>query len=65
MLSLLRVGFFDREERRPNLKCKGKEPSMSNKLIIDVIGFNKMSRLSFTRLVGMKIQMKKTVWEYC
>ena len=36
-----------------DLKCKGKEPSVSNKLIIDVIGVIKMSMLSFTRLIGI------------
>ena len=35
-----------------DLKCEGKEPSVSDKLIIDVIGVIKMSMQSFTRLVG-------------
>ena len=34
-----------------DLKCEGKEPSVSDKLIIDVIGVIKMSIQSFTRLV--------------
>ena len=33
------------------LKCEGKERSVSDKLIIDVIGVIKMSMQSFTRLV--------------
>ena len=36
-----------------DLKCEGKEPSVSDKLIIDVIGVIQMSMQSFTRLVGI------------
>ena len=53
MLSLLRVGFFNRGETRADLKCEGKEPSESDKLIIDVIGVIRMSMQSFTKLVGI------------
>ena len=53
MLSLLREGFFRRGETWADLKCEGKEPSVSDRLIIDVIGAIKMSIQSFTRLVGI------------
>ena len=43
MLSLLRVGFFNRGETKADLKCEGKEPSESDKLTIDVIGLIRMS----------------------
>ena len=36
-----------------DLKCEGKEPSVSDKLIIDVIGVIKIPIQSFTRLVGI------------
>ena len=36
-----------------DLKCEGKEPSVSDKLIIDVIVVIKKSMQSFTRLVGI------------
>ena len=36
-----------------DLKCEGKEPSLSDKLIIDVIGVIKMLMQSFTRLVSI------------
>ena len=52
MLSLLREGFFKRGETWAGLKCEGKEPSVSDKLIIDVVGVIQMSMQSFTRLVG-------------
>ena len=52
MISLLRKGFFNRDQTRADLKFEGKEPSVSDKLIIDVIGVIKMSIQSFTRLVG-------------
>ena len=35
-----------------DLKCEGKEPSETDKLIIDVIGVIKMSMQSFIKLVG-------------
>ena len=35
------------------MKCEGKEPSVSDKLIIDVVGVIKMSMQSFTGLVGI------------
>ena len=35
---LLGGGFFNRGETRADLNCKGKEPSVSDKLIIYVIG---------------------------
>ena len=41
MLSLLSVGFFNRGETRADLKCEEKEPSVSGKLIIDVISVTK------------------------
>ena len=53
MQSLLREGFFNRGETRADLKCDGKEPSVSNKLTVDVIGFSRMSMQSFTKLVGI------------
>ena len=55
MLSLLREGSFQRGGGGTwsDLKCEGKEPSVSDKLIIDVIGVIKMSIQSFTRLVGI------------
>ena len=53
MLSLLRVGFFNRRETRADLKCDGKEPSESDTLIIDVIGVIRISIQSFTKLVGI------------
>ena len=53
MLSLLRGGFFKRGETWADLKCEGKEPSVSDKLIIDVIDVIKMSMQSFTILVGI------------
>ena len=37
-----------------DLQCEGKEPSVSDNLIIDVIGVIKMSMQSFTRPVGSK-----------
>ena len=51
MLFFLREGYFKRGETWADLKCEGKEPSVSDKLIIDVIGVTKMSMQSFTRLV--------------
>ena len=48
MLSLMRVGFFNRGEIRAHLKCEGKESSVSDKLTIDVISFIRMSIQSFT-----------------
>ena len=51
MLSLLREGFFKGRETWVDLKCEGKEPSVTNKLVIDVIGVIKIQ--SFTRLVGI------------
>ena len=54
MLSLLREGFSQGGKTWADLKCEGKEPSMSDKLIIDVIGVIKMSIHIFrTRLVGI------------
>ena len=41
------------EETWADLKGEEKEPSVSDKLIIDVIGGIKMSVQSFTRLVGI------------
>ena len=46
-------GFFQKGETWADLKCEGKEPSVGDKLIIDIIGVIKMSMQSFTRLVGM------------
>ena len=53
MLSFFRVGFFNRGETRTDLKCERKEPSESDKFIIDVIGVIRMSMQSFTELVGI------------
>ena len=36
-----------------DLKCEGKKPSLSDKMIIVVIGIIKMSIQFFTRLVGI------------
>ena len=38
---------------KADLKCAVKEPSMSDKLIIDVIGVIQMSMQSFTGLVAI------------
>ena len=46
-------GLFKRGETWADLKCEGKEPSVSDKLIIYVIGVIKMSIQSFTRLAGI------------
>ena len=48
-----KVGFFKMGETWAVLKCEGKEPSVSDKLIVDVIGVIKISVQSFTRLVGI------------
>ena len=53
MLSLLRVGFFNRGRTKADLKGEGKEPSERNKLTIDVIDVTRISTQSFTRLVGV------------
>ena len=50
---LIEGGLLQKGEMRADLKCEGKEPSVSDKLIIDVIGVIKMSIQSFTRLVGI------------
>ena len=50
---LIEGGFFKRGETWVDLKCEGKEHSVSDKLISDVIGIIKMSMQSFTRLVGI------------
>ena len=42
---LIEGGFFKRGETCADLKCEGKEPSVSDKLIIDGIGIIKMSIL--------------------
>ena len=52
MLSLLREGFFKTGETWADLKCEGKEPSVSDKFILEVIGVIKISMQSFTRLAG-------------
>ena len=49
---LIEDGFLKRGETWADLKCEGRTPSVSDKLIIDVIGVIKMSIQSFTRLVG-------------
>ena len=43
---------------RADLKCEEKEPSESDKLIIDVIGIIKMSMKSFTKLVCFGVQVR-------
>ena len=50
---LIESEFFNRGEIREDLKCEGKEPSESDKLIIDAIGVTIMSIQSFTKLVGI------------
>ena len=50
---LIEGGFFQKGETWADLQCGGKEPSVSDKLIIYVIGVIKMSVQSFTRLVGI------------
>ena len=47
-------GFFKGGETWANLKYEGKKPSVSDKLIIDVIGVIKISIQSFTRLVVIR-----------
>ena len=54
MLSLSRVGFFNRVKTRADLKCEGKEPSESDKLTVNVICIIIMSIQSYTKLVGIK-----------
>ena len=44
MPSLLTVGFFSRGKTRADLKCKGKEPPVSDKLTIDVIGQKSLAK---------------------
>ena len=60
MLSLLSEGFFQKGggETWADLKCDGKEPSVSDKLIIEAIGVIKMSIQSFSRLVGIGSKLK-------
>ena len=62
MLSLLRVGFFYTAETRADLRCAGKEPSESDKWIIDVIGVIRMSMQSFTKLVGIGSKSDYLQW---
>ena len=62
MLSLLGEGFFEKGETWADLKCEGKESSVSDKLIIDVIGVIKMSMQSFTRLVGIGSKSEDLPW---
>ena len=50
---LIEGRFFKRWETWADLKCEGKEPSVSDKLTRDVIGVINMSMQSFTRLVGI------------
>ena len=57
MLSLLRVGLFNRGETRADLKCEGKESSESNNLIIDVISIIRISIQAFTKLVGIECNL--------
>ena len=53
LVSWLRVGFPNNGETKPGLKCEGREPSVSDKLIIDVTGVIRKSIQSFTKLVGI------------
>ena len=56
MLSLWRVGFLNKRGEggtRADLKCEVNEASVSNKLIIGVIGVLKMSIQTLSRLVGI------------
>ena len=46
-------GFFQKGETWADLNCEGKEPSVSDTVIIDVICVIKLSMQSFTRLVGI------------
>ena len=57
---LIEGGFLEKRETWVDLKCEGKEPSVSDKLIIDVIGFIKISIQSFTRLVGNGVIILRT-----
>ena len=52
---LFEEGFLQYGETWANLKCEGKEPSVSDKLIIDldVIGVIRTSVQTFTRLVSI------------
>ena len=50
---LIEGGFLQKGEAWVDLKCEGKEPSVSDKLIIDVFGVIKMSMQPFTGLVGI------------
>ena len=54
----MREGSFNRGQTWADLKCEGKEPSVKDRLIIDVIGVIKMSIQSFTRLVGIGHESK-------
>ena len=45
MLSFLREGFFKRGQTLADLRCEGKELSVSDKLIIDVIGVTSYTSL--------------------
>ena len=47
------VVFFNRGETRTDLKCEGKEPLTSDKMIIDVFGVIRISIQPFTKLVGI------------
>ena len=54
MLSLSREGFSKGGmDTWADLKCEGKEPSVSDRLITDVIGVIKVSMQSYTRLVDI------------
>ena len=47
------MGFSNRGETRADLKCGRKEPSVSNKLIINVVGVVRMSIQCFAKLVDI------------
>ena len=57
--TLIEGGFFQKEEGQT---CEGKETSVSDKFIIDVIGVTKMSMQSFTRLVGIGSKSEDLHW---
>ena len=47
---LIEGGFLRKGETWADLKYEGKEPSVGDKLIVDVISVTKMSIQSFTRI---------------
>ena len=54
---LIEGGFFQKGETWADLKCEAKDPSVSEKLIIDVIGVIKKSMQSFLKLASAVISL--------